>query len=82
MTCLPSWGSIKIRVYASIQYVMQRFDISAEFESYVNDYKMNLFEIAYLTHEQVEMFQSDFRVIVDYFVQKQVKMIIMQNRKS
>lgn len=61
---------------------MQRFDISAEFESYVNDYKMNLFEIAYLTHEQVEMFQSDFRVIVDYFVQKQVKMIIMQNRKS
>ena len=36
---------------------------------YVNDYKMNLFEIAYLNDEQVQMFQSDFRIVADYFVQ-------------
>ena len=42
-----------------------------EFEPYVNDYKINLFQIAYLTHEQVELFQSDFKVVADYFVQKQ-----------
>ena len=36
---------------------------------YVNDYQMNLFEIAYLSEEQVAMFQSDFRIIADYFVQ-------------
>lgn len=51
----------------------KRLDIPPEFEPYVNDYKINLFEIAYLTHEQVEMFQSDFQVVADYFVQKREK---------
>ena len=37
---------------------------------YVNDYKINVFEIAYLTDEQVKCFKSDFRIIADYFVQK------------
>ena len=43
--------------------------IPKEFAAYVNDYKMNLFEIAYLSDEQVQMFQSDFRIVADYFVQ-------------
>lgn len=30
---------------------------------------MNLFQIAYLSDEQVQMFQSDFRIVADYFVQ-------------
>ena len=33
--------------------------------------KINLFEIAYLTREQVDIFQSDFRIVADYFVQMQ-----------
>ena len=48
----------------------ERLNIPKEFEPYVNDYKINLFQIAYLTHEQVELFQSDFKVVADYFVQK------------
>lgn len=44
-------------------------DIPEELLPYVNDYKMNLFEIAYLSDEQVQMFQSDFRIVADYFVQ-------------
>ena len=36
---------------------------------YVNDYRMNLFEIAYLSDEQVAMFKSDFRYVADYYVQ-------------
>ena len=47
--------------------------IPPRFEPFVNDYKINLFEVAYLTHEQVELFQSDFRIIADYFVQKREK---------
>ena len=31
----------------------ERLNIPKEFEPYVNDYKINLFQIAYLTHEQV-----------------------------
>ena len=49
----------------------ERLNIPKEFEPYVNDYKINLFQIAYLTHKQVELFQSDFKVVADYFVQKQ-----------
>ena len=45
-------------------------NVPNEFEPYVNDYKINLFQIAYLNREQVELFQSDFKVVADYFVQK------------
>ena len=51
----------------------ERLDIPPEFEPFVSDYKVNLFEIAYLPHEQVELFQSDFRIVADYFVQKREK---------
>ena len=43
----------------------ERLDIPPEFDEFVNDYKINLFEIAYLTRKQVEMFQSDFRIVAD-----------------
>ena len=36
---------------------------------YVSDYRVNLFEIAWLTDEQVSKFKSDFRIVADYFVQ-------------
>ncbi len=47
----------------------ERLNIPDEFSKYVNDYRLNLFQIAYLTREQVQMFQSDFRIVADYFVQ-------------
>lgn len=40
-----------------------------ELDSYVNDYKIHVFEIAWLTDEQVAMFKSDFRVVAEYFTQ-------------
>lgn len=51
----------------------ERMDIPEELEAYVNDYRINLFQIAYLTQEQVQNFQSDFRIVADYFVQKREK---------
>ena len=36
---------------------------------YVNDYKIHVFEISWLTDEQVEKFQSDFRIVAEYFTQ-------------
>ena len=35
-----------------------------------NDYKINVYEIAYLTQEQIDMFQSDFKYVAEYMVQK------------
>ena len=43
------------------------------FRPFVNDYKVNLFEIVFLSREQVNLFQSDFRIVADYFVQKREK---------
>ena len=53
--------------------LLERVDVPEKFRPFVNDYKINLFEIAYLTKEQVELFQSDFRIVADYFVQKREK---------
>ena len=47
-----------------------RFNIPKELDPYVNDYHVNLFEIAWLPDETIAMFQSDFRFVSDYFSQK------------
>lgn len=52
------------------QNLLGRIHVREELMPYVNDYKTNVFEIAWLTDEQVAMFQSDFRIVADYFVQK------------
>ena len=50
-------------------------------EKYANNYKLNVFEIAYLTEEQIEMFQSDFGIIVDYFVKRRKGYKTIENHK-
>ena len=45
-------------------------DIPEELKEYLNDYKINLFQIAFLSDEKVKMFKSDFGIIADFFVQK------------
>ena len=39
-------------------------------KSYVNDYKLNIFEISFLTEEQLGKFKSDFGIAADFFVNK------------
>ena len=48
----------------------ERFDIPKALEPYVNDYHVNLIEIAWLPDETIARFQSDFRFVADYFSQK------------
>jgi hypothetical protein len=42
--------------------------IPAGLEDYVSDYHANLFEIAFLSEEQVMRFRSDFRYVAEFFV--------------
>ena len=42
--------------------------VPEELRPYVNDYKINVFEIAWLEPETVAKFRSDFRIVADYFV--------------
>ncbi len=67
ITLVLYYGTARWKKYRSLHECLE---ISKELIPYVNDYKINLFEIAYLTDEQVEMFQSDFKIVADYFVQK------------
>ena len=46
------------------------FSVPEELKEYINDYKINVFNIAYLSEEQVNMFTSDFKIVADYFVQR------------
>ena len=41
-----------------------------ELKPFVTDTKINVFEVAWLTDEQVAKFKSHFRIVADYFVQK------------
>ena len=41
------------------------------FDDYVNDYKINLYQIAYLSDDQIQKFKSDFRIVAEFFSQKQ-----------
>jgi len=38
-------------------------------DQYVNDFRIHVFEIAWLSDEQVSMFKSDFRVVAEFFTQ-------------
>ncbi len=44
-------------------------EVPEQLRPYVNDYRINLFEIAWLEDHQVDLFQSDFKVVTDFFVQ-------------
>ena len=43
--------------------------VSERLKPFVSNYKINVFEIAYLTDEQVARFRSDFWIVADYFTQ-------------
>ena len=43
--------------------------VPEELRPYMSDYRINVFEIAWLEPEDVAKFRSDFRIVADYFVQ-------------
>ena len=52
--------------------LLELLDIDKRIKPYVNDFKMNLFEIAYLDREKIDMFKSDFWILADYLYQMRV----------
>ncbi len=57
------------RPWKTPRTLFECLELPEEIKPYVNDYHMNLYEIAYLSDEQVQMFTSDFKIVADYFVQ-------------
>ena len=44
-------------------------EIPPELKDYISNYRINVFEIAWLTPDGVSRFKSDFKIVADYFVQ-------------
>ena len=55
--------------WSSPKRLLECLDVPEELKPYVSDYTINVFDIAWLTDEQVSLFKSDFRVVAEYFVQ-------------
>ena len=49
--------------------LFERVSVAEGLRPFVNDYRVNVFEIPRLTAEQAGQFRSDFRIVADYFVQ-------------
>lgn len=45
-------------------------DYPDELKRYVNDYKIHVFEIAWLTDEEITRFKGDFRIVANFFAMK------------
>ena len=43
------------------------FKVPDGLEEYVNDYKINVFEVAWLSDEEIERFHSDFKIVARFF---------------
>jgi hypothetical protein len=47
-------------------------DIPNGLESYVNDYHINVIEVAWLSEDEINRFQSDFRIVANFFRNKRL----------
>ena len=52
--------------------LFELLEIDERIKPYVNNFKINLFEIAYLDREKIDMFKSDFWILADYLYQMRV----------
>ena len=57
-------------------------DVDEKLKPYVNDYKINLFEMAYLDREIIDSFKSDFWILADYLYQMRVNKNYVADKKS
>ena len=57
-------------------------DVDEKLRPYVNDYKINLFEIAYLDRETIDSFKSDFWILADYLYQMRVNKNYVADKRS
>ena len=49
--------------------LLDLLEVDENLKPYVSDYKINVFEIAFLDREKINLFKSDFRMLADYLYQ-------------
>lgn len=52
---------------AKAKHLYDCFEVPEKLKPFVNDYKINVFNIAFLSPKTIAMFKSDFKIIAEYF---------------
>ena len=58
---------IRLRQSSEPKNLLGCFKVPEELKPFVNDYKINVFNIAWLSDKTIDMFQSDFKIVAKYF---------------
>ena len=58
------------RHWNSKKNIKSLMEIPVHLDKFVNDYQMHVFEVAWLTEEQISHFHSDFRIVANFFANK------------
>ncbi len=58
------------RRWRSDKNIKSLLEIPAGLDEYVSDYQIKVFEVAWLSEEQISYFRSDFRIVANFFVNK------------
>lgn len=48
--------------------LLECLDVPEELKPFVNDYRIHVVDVAWLTDEQIMQFRSDFRIVAEYFI--------------
>ena len=58
--------------WSKAKHLYDCFQIPEKLKPFVNDYKINVFNIAFLSTKTISMFKSDFKIIAEYFRAKRL----------
>lgn len=58
--------------WSKAKHLYDCFEVPEKLKSFVNDYKINVFNIAFLSPKTIAMFKSDFKSIAEYFRAKRL----------
>ena len=58
--------------WSKAKHLYDCFEVPEKLKPFVNDYKINVFNIAFLSQKTISMFKSDFKIIAEYFRTKRL----------
>ena len=53
--------------WSKAKHLYDCFEVPVKLKPFVNDYKINVFNIAFLSPKTIAMFKSDFKIVAEYF---------------
>ena len=53
--------------WSKAKHLYDCFEVPVKLKPFVNDYKINVFNIAFLSPKTISMFKSDFKIVAEYF---------------